>query len=76
MDFHDGIVLLPYTKVFEVTYKCSPNFDNLINKLSVQKSSIHNLFYDGKWQRTVSGITRYAYFFNLYYNDSLKFKMI
>lgn len=70
MDFYDGIVLLPYTLISTHTFLFI--FDDLINKLNVQRSSVHNLFYDGMWQRPVKGITRYGHILDLNY-DSLKF---
>jgi len=57
MDFYGGIVLLPYTKAFNETLRnwYRPNFNNSVKKLSVQKNSIYNLFYDGMLQQPVKG---------------------
>lgn len=61
MDFYGGIVVLPYTKVFEDVYKYSfISFDDLVKKLNVvQKSLVHDLFYDGIWQQPIKCLTRY-----------------
>lgn len=87
MDFYDGIVLLPYIKQCEKTWHnwCKSDLDNYTEKLSMQKSRVYNLFYDGMWQRPVKGTywihndsqwanaTRYRCTFNLNYNNSLEF---
>ncbi|XP_024883464.1 uncharacterized protein LOC112462105 isoform X2 [Temnothorax curvispinosus] len=57
MDFYNGIVLLPFTKIFGKTVHklCKPDFDDSMKKMSVVKSSVNNLFYDGMWQLPVKG---------------------
>ncbi|XP_077263301.1 uncharacterized protein LOC143898078 isoform X2 [Temnothorax americanus] len=59
MDFYNGIVLLPFTRIFGKTVHklCKPDFDDSIKKMTVVKSSVYNLFYDGMWQLPVKGIT-------------------
>ncbi|XP_018392921.1 PREDICTED: uncharacterized protein LOC108771988 [Cyphomyrmex costatus] len=56
MDFHNGVVLLPYTKILDETLHkwFKSNYDDCcIKKLSIQKSIVHDLFYDGMWQQPV-----------------------
>ncbi|XP_071567836.1 uncharacterized protein [Temnothorax nylanderi] len=57
MDFYNGIVLLPFTRIFSKTVHklCKPDFDDSIKNMSVVKSSVYNLFYDGMWQLPVKG---------------------
>ncbi|XP_012064110.1 PREDICTED: uncharacterized protein LOC105627437 [Atta cephalotes] len=57
MDFHCGVVLLPYTKIFDKTLHkwCKSNLDDCIKKSNMQKNNniVYNLFYDGMWQQPV-----------------------
>jgi len=57
MDFYNGIVLLPYTKIFDKTLHkwYRSNLDGCTEKPSMQKSVVYNLFYDGTWQWPIKG---------------------
>ncbi|XP_011874328.1 PREDICTED: uncharacterized protein LOC105565609 isoform X2 [Vollenhovia emeryi] len=57
MNFHGGIVLLPFARPFKKTLESSHFYfapDNPGKVQNVQKSSVNNLFYDGAWQRPVN----------------------
>lgn len=78
MDFYDGFVFMPYIQTVHTASEILDSFDTFVSKSSGNEiemthtskmisTSIYNLFYDGKWQKSTK-TTYYKYDNSLWAN--------